>query len=164
MTNPPWLNAREEAMWRGFLRMQETLSAALEAQLKEHNLSGADYGVLVVLSETPGTALRVGELGERTRWESSRLAHQLRRMEARGLVRRFSCPADGRGTMVELTPTGLRAIEAAAPGHAEAVRGAFVDRLTDDEMDVVTAIAARVNDAAARGRAGATQPSAGMPT
>jgi DNA-binding MarR family transcriptional regulator len=162
MTNPPWLSAREEAMWRGFLRMQETLSAALEAQLKEHTLSAADYGVLVVLSETPGTALRVGELGDRTRWESSRLAHQLRRMEARGLVRRFSCPADGRGTMVELTAAGLRAIEAAAPGHAATVRAAFVDHVAEGEIDVITAVAARVN-AAARQSAGAPVVSVGGP-
>ena len=38
-------------MWRGFLTMSQVIGAATEAQLREHGLSPADYGVLVVLSE-----------------------------------------------------------------------------------------------------------------
>lgn len=132
-------------MWRAFLQMRQDIERAVENQLKEHGLSSADYGILVVLSEASDQVLRVGEVAERTDWESSRLAHQLRRMEQRGLVHRFSCPHDARGTMVELTAQGRATIEAAAPGHARTVRGAFVDLLDETEIATLTAVADRVH-------------------
>lgn len=147
-------------MWRGFLQMRTDIDRAVEAQLREHGLSFADYGVLVVLSEAPDRTLRVGEIAERTHWESSRLAHHLRRMEQRRLVRRFSCNHDGRGTWVALTDGGRSAIERAAPGHAETVRRAFVDLVDPDNLEVIITLAARVR-AAVDGSAGSGAPSPG---
>ena len=42
---PRWLTPDEDAMWRGFLTMSQVIGAATEAQLREHGLSPADYGV-----------------------------------------------------------------------------------------------------------------------
>ena len=145
-------------MWRGFMQMCRALDLTIEAQLAEHGLSTADYALLVPLSETPGGVLRPRDLGHVTGWDRSRLAHQLRRMEQRGLVRRFHCPTDARGTMVELTPTGCQSIEAAAPGHVETVRRHFIDVLTPAEIDTLTAIATRVSSTATP-RCGTEEPS-----
>jgi len=134
-------------MWRAFFYMRRDLERALEAQLAEHGLSHADYTVLVVLSEIEGQTMRVRALGEQISWESSRLAHHLRRMEQRGLVVRSEALDDRRGTMVSLTPAGLRAIRVAAPGHVEAVRRYFIDLLEPDEIELVTSISHRVSAA-----------------
>ena len=137
-------------MWRGFLEMRGALDAVIERQLSQAGLSSADYELLVPLSEAPDGVLRVRDLGRAVGWDRSRLSHQLRRMEQRGLVTRFDCASDGRGTMVQLTPDGRKAIEGAAPGHVETVRRYFVDLLTREELDTLAAVSARVRDQIAR--------------
>jgi DNA-binding MarR family transcriptional regulator len=144
-----WLQADEARMWRGFIELRRTLDHAIERQLADEGLSTADYELLVPLSEAPEHVLRARDLRRAVGWERSRLAHQLRRMERRGLVRRFDCPTDARGTMVELTTTGYDVIAAAAPGHVETVRRYFVDLLDATEIETLTAITAKVAAATA---------------
>ncbi len=108
--------------------------------LRETGLSGADYEVLVNLSEAPGGRLRAFELGQATGWEKSRLSHHITRMEDRDLVSRQSCPTDSRGAFVVLTRAGRLAIEAAAPRHVEHVRRWFFDAITPDQLDALAEI------------------------
>lgn len=146
MPETRWLSDSESTMWRDYFSMGRHLERAIEVQLAEHGLSHPDYTVLVVLSENPD-GLRVRDLGERIRWESSRLAHHLRRMENRGLISRCSTPDDGRGTLARITSQGRAAIEAAAPGHVETVRRCFVDLLGTEEQRMISSIARRVAQA-----------------
>lgn len=146
---PRWLDEHEARMWRAFLEMRRNLDAMTERQLADAGLSSADYSLLVPLSEAPGEVLRARELGQTVAWDRSRLSHQLRRMEERGLISRFGCPTDARGTMVQLTDAGRAAVESAAPGHVTTVRQYFVDLLGSDELDVLTDVFTRVRDAAA---------------
>jgi DNA-binding MarR family transcriptional regulator len=95
-------------------------------------LSLSDYDVLVALSE--GGPRRVNELGDALGWEQSRVSHQLRRMRGRGLVVRHGSDDDRRGAVVELTPDGRAALEAAAPGHAELVRAAMFDGVPPTQL------------------------------
>ena len=143
-----WLTDDEQRLWRAYLDAQRCLAASVEAQLGTAGLSGADFALLVPLSEEPAGALRPRELGVRTGWDRSRLSHQLRRMEQRGLVRRTTCETDARGTVVELTDVGRRAVEAVAPEHVATVRASFVDLLTPVEVETLTAVFERVRDAA----------------
>lgn len=142
-----WLNEKESEMWRSFLTMHQALSRAMDRELGEcSDLSGADYALLVPLSEAPRRALRAGDLGRLVDWEPSRISHQIRRMEERGLLERTSCPTDGRGTVIVLTERGLRAIEEAAPAHVEWVREHFIDLLTREERETLGEVARRVLD------------------
>ena len=76
-------------MWQAYLHMNQHLYAALEDQLaREGGVSGADYKVLVPLSEEPAGVLRARELGAEIGWDRSRLSHHISRMEKRGLVTR----------------------------------------------------------------------------
>ena len=103
-------------------------------------LSGAEYALLVPLSEAPGGRLRARDLGATVGWDRSRISHQLSRMEHRGLVTREPCPDDARGSIVRLTPAGRSAIEAAAPNHVTTVRRFFLDPLSDDEVDTLATL------------------------
>ncbi len=150
-------------MWRGYVAMRRAIEQAIERQLAGHGLSNADYELLVPLSEAPDHVLRARDLGRIAGWDRSRLAHQVRRMEQRGLVRRYSCPTDARGTMIELTPSGRAAIEKAAPGHVEAVRRVFVDLLEEEELAAITAVAHRVADTATAATCDAEEACDGEP-
>ncbi len=121
--------------------MERRLSGRVARDLqRETGLSGADYEVLVNLSEAPEGRLRAFQLGGATGWEKSRLSHHITRMEDRGLVRREACATDSRGAFVVLTVAGREAIEAAAPRHVEHVRRWFVDALTPAQLDALADI------------------------
>jgi len=136
-----WLDEREQRAWRGLMNLQAQLGAHLRRSLvRDSGLSDADYEVLVHLSEAPDDRLRIFELVRALQWEKSRLSHQLRRMEQRGLLERSECPTDGRGAFVSLTPEGRASIVAAAPRHVAEVRRHFVDVLTPDQLDAMAEI------------------------
>ena len=145
VATPRWLDERQARVWQAYLHMNQHLYAELEAQLvRDSGLSGPDYKVLVPLSETPGGVLRARELGMEIGFDRSRLSHHISRMERRGLVTREECAADGRGLMVRLTAVGRKAIEGAAPNHAESVQRYFFDLLSDEELVVLAAVFDRV--------------------
>ncbi len=141
----PWLDERQQRLWRGWVAVSSQLPAALHRQLQaDSGLSLQDFEVLVRLSETGDGRVRVSDLARCAGWERSRLSHHVTRMERRGLVRREECCEDGRGAFVALTPEGRRAIERAAPGHARTVRELVFASLPEDEQEVVTAFNERV--------------------
>ncbi|MFC6018820.1 MarR family winged helix-turn-helix transcriptional regulator [Plantactinospora solaniradicis] len=147
MTAPRWLDEREGRMWRAYGEMQRRFATAIDRQLvRDAGLSVADYELLVPLSESPEQQIRARDLRQMLDWDRSRLAHQVRRMEGRGLVTRAECPGDARGIIIQLTAAGRRAIESAAPGHVATVRRLFVDLLSEEEIATFTAISERVLD------------------
>lgn len=135
MTEPQWLSAEEADVWAKYRRLRRDLHKAQERQLlRDSGLSAADYALLAPLSEAPEGLLRARELGTEVDWERSRLSHQISRMEKRGLVTREACADDARGSMIRLTPAGRKAIEEAAPRHAQTVRRLFFDPFSAEEV------------------------------
>ncbi|MCT2581806.1 MarR family winged helix-turn-helix transcriptional regulator [Actinophytocola gossypii] len=138
MAETRWLDEREARAWRGVIGVLQRLIAALERELvRDAGLSGAEYTLLVPLSEAPDGVVRARDLGRMVGWERSRVSHQVSRMEKRGLVAREECGEDARGSMVRLTDAGRASIVAAAPAHVAAVRRYFIDALTDAELEVI---------------------------
>lgn len=151
MAEARWLDEREARLWQGYRALQRELRNALYRQLaRDAGLTGADYALLAPLSEAPDGVIRARDLGRLVGWDRSRISHQLRRMEQRGLVSREHCPDDARGSMIRLTPAGRSAIEAAAPNHVAEVRRLFIDQLSDDEIDTLTALFDRLLSGLAR--------------
>ncbi|MER7901396.1 MarR family winged helix-turn-helix transcriptional regulator [Streptomyces sp. NPDC096046] len=131
---PAWLSPAEQDAWRAFIRLHQKLWATLERDLKAHKLSGADFQILVALTDTPEGRQRFQDLAGTIEWEQSRLSHQIARMTKRGLVTREECAEDGRGAVVAVTPAGRTIIEAAAPHHVATVRRLVIDALSPDEL------------------------------
>jgi DNA-binding MarR family transcriptional regulator len=145
MDNTRWLDEGEQRAWRSYVQMHGQLLARLNRQLQaDSGLSLADYEVLVRLAEASDGRLRPFELQRGLHWEQSRLSHQLTRMQNRGLVSREGCTDDGRGAFVVLTERGRHAIEAAAPGHVDAVRRLFFDGLTRDQITMLGQLSSQV--------------------
>ncbi|MEM8705454.1 MAG: MarR family transcriptional regulator [Actinomycetota bacterium] len=151
MDEPEWLDAREARLWRTWVRLNHEIMTALGTQLsRDSGLSDADYAVLVPLSEAPNGVLRSRDLREQIFWDRSRLSHQIRRMEQRGLIHREPCADDARSSMVRLTGDGRRMIEAAAPGHVAATRRHVFDHLSTDDVERLTDVFERLLDAGER--------------
>lgn len=145
-----WLNDEERALWRDYLALQGRLHLEIQRDLKRSSsLTEPEFEVLVYLSEADAP-LRMTALADVLMWERSRLSHQVTRMVKRGLVQRTSCPEDGRGAFVSVTPDGVREIEKAAPDHVATVRREFLDRLDEPDKRELARLLALV-----RGPAGA---------
>jgi DNA-binding MarR family transcriptional regulator len=144
---PPWLSPEEQHAWRSFIRLHQKLSARLVRDLQAHSkLSGADYEILVALTDAPDGRQRFQDLAKTVEWEQSRLSHQIARMTKRGLVAREECADDGRGAFVVLTPAGREVIDAAAPKHVATVRRLVIDALSPDELAALGRISNRILD------------------
>jgi DNA-binding MarR family transcriptional regulator len=79
---------------------------------------------LVMLALWERAPLRVGDLAARLSLDPATLSPLLKRLEARGLVRRDRDPQDERALAVALTPAGI-----SARAQAEAIPGAVMRRL-----------------------------------
>lgn len=139
-----WLDEREQRAWRALQLMEMRLTAHLARQLAGSGLSYPDYVVLVSLTDQPDGRMRFHELGRALGWEKSRLSHHIARMAERGLVTKERCGSDRRGAYVVITSRGRKGIEAAAPGHVEAVRRLFLDRLTPQQLEEMAGAAEAV--------------------
>ena len=145
MAQERWLNENQQRFWRLYVDVQHHLERVLHRELLAGSgLSSAEFAVLVPLSETPAEKLRSRDLCRELGWDRTRLSHLVAIMQQRGLVRRSACAADARGSMVELTAQGRRAITDADPAHTDAVRRYLIDLLDDDEIASMTDVFQRV--------------------
>lgn len=140
-----WLTPDQQRAWRALLGMNTHLHAHLARALQDSSdISYADFAVLVELTEAPDGRTRISELAELLQWERSRLSHHLKRMESRGHIERSSCPEDGRGQYVSVTPIGRAAIEHAAPAHVELVRELVFEGMSEAELQAIIDVSDRV--------------------
>lgn len=152
MNETRWLDQDEQRAWRAFLEASQLLFERLDRQLqREAGLSHADYEILARLSEADGQRLRMSELASSTLFSRSRLSHAVARLERDGMVRRQSCPSDGRGTFAVLTPKGLDALTSAAPAHVEEVRRRVFDHLSAAQIDELHRISNAIRERLASG-------------
>jgi len=144
-TGPKWLNSREDRAWRAFKHAGYQLDVRLSRHLlQDSQLTQADYEVLAVLSEAPTDRMAARELCATLTWEKSRLSHQIRGMQERGLIAREPNPDDARSVVIRLLPAGRRVIENAAPAHVHRVRQHLIDLFTPAELETFASLNERV--------------------
>jgi DNA-binding MarR family transcriptional regulator len=143
-TAPKWLTPSEMVAWRTYIIASRQLLAALDADLKEHDLTLPDYEILALLSDAPDRQMRMSELAKIALLSRSRLSHRMKVMEKAGWLRREPCPVDKRGYFAVMTPKGWKAIVAAAPDHVESVRARFLDHITKADQQAIAQIFERI--------------------
>jgi DNA-binding MarR family transcriptional regulator len=142
---PRWLRTEEMRAWRSYVIGKQLLDSQLNRDLQdEHQLTLADYELLVRLSEAPCGRIRMSTLAEQVASSKSRLSHQIGRMEQAGLVRREECPGDRRGVFAVLTRHGQEMLRKAAPTHLRGVRENLVDLLSVEEQRMIADVFERV--------------------
>ena len=139
------LDPRELQAWRGLLRVHASLSKALDAQLEsEHGLPLTSYEVLKYLADAEDDKMRMCDLASSVILSRSGLTRLVDRLERDGLLVRESCASDARGAFAKLAPAGREKLDAARITHLAGVRSLFLEHLTDDDLDVLGALWARV--------------------
>jgi len=147
---PKWLDADERDAWLQLVQLASWLPAALDAQLtRDAEVTSFEYAILAVLSEAPERTLTMSTLALLANGSLSRLSHVVKRLEARGWVRRSRSADSGRVKNAVLTDAGYAKVVASAPGHVAEVRRLTVDRLTRTQLRQLAAIGRRLNSARA---------------
>lgn len=103
-------------------------------------LSGSEFTVLAQLAAAGRNGVRPSDCARQIEWDSSRLAHQLRRLEKRGFISRAATESDGRGAVIELTSSGRTAYRRALGPHLASARRWFADALTIEQMNALAAV------------------------
>ena len=143
-TAPKWLTPNEMVAWRRYIIASRQLLDALDADLKEHDLTLPDYEILALLSDAPDRQMRMSELAKIALLSRSRLSHRMKVMEKAGWLKREPCPVDKRGYFAVMTPKGWKAIVSAAPDHVESVRTRFIDHLSKADQEAIAQIFERI--------------------
>src|SRR6476646_3018194 len=125
------------AAWRSLLNAHASLMRELSTDLamKAH-LPLGDFDVLAQLAHAGGE-LRMTELAAKAFSSRSAMTRRVDRLVEEGLVRRTSSDADSRGVVIALTETGLARLAEAVPIHLRGVSTLFIDRLDDQELEVL---------------------------
>lgn len=141
----------DEAVWCGLRQTYLAITRELDADLRaSHRLPLSEFELLRALS-SPGCAQRMAGLASTVGLSPSGLTRAIERLERRGLVRRVPCPADGRGAMAELEPTGQALLAQALVTQDASLRRLLLDRLTPAEAAHLVAVWSRLAGSAAGG-------------
>jgi DNA-binding MarR family transcriptional regulator len=144
----PALSTDEERVWRNLMRLVFLLPRALGEDLQRTcGLSSTQYSVLMHLSESPESQLRMSDLAGRVSLSPSRITRVVDQMSSAGLVeRRRPETSDGRSTMAVLTEEGRSTLRRAWPHHLESVRTLAFDHLSAKETRTLGRILERLAD------------------
>jgi DNA-binding MarR family transcriptional regulator len=140
-----WLDETQLQAWRRFAALLVVLPGELDGEMqRKAGMTQFEYGVLAALSEAPERCMRISTLARFAQGSLSRISHLIKRLEARGWVRREPDRADGRYTNAILTDAGHAKVVATAPGHVEDVRRLVVDVLTPAQLSRLGEISDRI--------------------
>jgi DNA-binding MarR family transcriptional regulator len=135
MTQTRWLDDEEQSAWRAIIDGYLHLLREVERPVQDATgLNSADYAMLVHLSETPQRRARMSELATCSGLPSGQVTYRVDRLVKLGFLERRPSATDRRGSEAVLTEYGFEAFSAAAAIHVEAVRRAFLDHVTRDEL------------------------------
>jgi DNA-binding MarR family transcriptional regulator len=99
-------------------RLARELEQHLELVYREHGLEPGWHDVLATLRRHgPPYQLRPSEFSDALMLTSSGTTKRLDRLEQAGLITRAPDPADRRGVVITLTPSGLKLIDAVTEAH-----------------------------------------------
>lgn len=134
----PWLDTEQQRWWRSYLGGSTVLLDQLDRDLRAaHDLSMAEYEILVRLSEAEDRSIRMAELASAVSHSRSRITHTIARLERDGIVRRAASCTDGRGVSAVLTDHGHDVLAQAAHTHVRGVHDYLVARCSREDLAAV---------------------------
>lgn len=132
--------------WRAFHEIGTRLLPHLGRQIASHsNISGAEYVVLLSLSELITPKVNLNRLASSMGWEISRMSHQITRMEESGLVKKSKNSDDSRSFDVSITTKGRRIAESAIPLQSAEINHCFSDVLTNRQKEALIEISEAIS-------------------
>jgi len=132
--------------WRAFHKIGTSLLPHLGRQITNHSgISGAEYVVLVALSESTVPHMNLNRLARVLGWEISRMSHQVSRMEDAGLIKKTKNLDDSRCFDVSITARGRKIADSAIPLQSREINHCFSDVLTQAQMKTLIEIAEAIS-------------------
>jgi DNA-binding MarR family transcriptional regulator len=132
--------------WRAFHKIGTSLLPHLGRQVTNHSgISGAEYVVLVALSELSAPSVNLNRLATGLGWEISRMSHQVSRMDEAGLVKKTKNLEDSRCFDVSITAKGRNIAEAAIPLQSKEINHCFSEVLTQAQMKALIEISEAIS-------------------
>lgn len=129
----PELDPSAKQITGRIIRLTSLFQDAYSEAFAPIGMSDADYGVLAALRRS-GAPYRLTptELAHHRMMTSGGMTAAIDRLARRSMLRRLPNPQDRRGSLIELTEVGLRAIDAAMTVHAD-VEHRLIEVLTPSE-------------------------------
>jgi DNA-binding MarR family transcriptional regulator len=132
--------------WRAFHKIGTSLLPHLGRQITNHSgITGAEYVVLVSLSELTTPSVSLNRLARGLGWEISRMSHQISRMEDAGLVKKTRNKLDSRCFDVSITSKGRKIADAAIPLQSKEINHCFSEVLTQSQMKALIEISEAIS-------------------
>ena len=137
--------------WRAFHKIGTRLPPHLGRQITNHSgITSSEYVVLMALSELPKASVNLNRLAIGLGWETSRMSHQITRMQESGLVKKIQSESDARCFDVSITPAGRIIAEKAVPLQSLEINHCFSEVLTNKQkealIEISEAIAAHMRE------------------
>ena len=133
--------------WRAFHKIGTSLLPHLGRQVTNHSgISGAEYVVLVALSELPVPSVNLNRLATGLGWEISRMSHQVSRMDEAGLLKKTKNLEDSRCFDVSITAKGRKIAEAAIPLQSKEINHCFSEVLTQAQLKSLIEISEAISN------------------
>lgn len=121
--------------WARLIRVEQTLLAKVEQELKAADLPPLDwYDVLLELDREADGRLRHRDLYPRLLVAKYNLSRLIDRMEAAGLVCSEACADDARGAVIAITAKGRALRKRMWPIYEAAIDRHFASRLSDGDI------------------------------
>jgi DNA-binding MarR family transcriptional regulator len=129
------LSDTEMDAWQALLHAHHKITRVLDAELREyHDLTWAEYDVLLRLAKATGRTLTMTELAKRIMISPSGLTRVVDGLEEKGLVKRTRSANDARVVSAALTEAGRDKVRRAAQTHLGGVRHHFTGRLSASQL------------------------------
>jgi DNA-binding MarR family transcriptional regulator len=123
--------------WESLLSAHAVLMKRFAATDVWGEVSMREYDVLYTLSKCRNP-IRISELNRHVLLSQPALSRMVDRLAGRGLVQRHPDSADGRSVCLSLTASGLAVQREIGRRHARDVARAMSDRLSPDELSLLT--------------------------
>lgn len=134
----------DHAVWRAIMISMTHLLNAVESDMKRtHGLTLIDFGILILTSHRED-AEPMGRLASIFGVDPSVVTYRVKRLEARGLVRRAAGEGDRRYTYVQSAPGGRSLLPAARRAMLRSAHRHLLSRLEADEVPVLASVFGRL--------------------
>jgi DNA-binding MarR family transcriptional regulator len=133
--------------WRAIITAFTRVNGVLAAEMDSETGVSLDwYGILLMLTQARGGAMRPSDLADSVGLSRSATTRLIDRLERDGLVKRETCPSDRRGSFISLTGKGEELFTQAGRVHLRGIDQHVGSHLSPSEMADLRRILTKLAD------------------
>jgi DNA-binding MarR family transcriptional regulator len=138
----PEMDRRSTEVLINLIRTDSLVTTALSRRFRRHGLSLSGFNAMVIIRQAP-EGVNPREIADRLLVTRAAVTAILDALEAKGLIRRAPSGADGRMTLIAITPAGKRLLDSILPEHFAAER-AMASVLGANEKELLISLLGRL--------------------